>query len=247
MRKYYIYALIDPLTNMVRYIGRTDDIKRRYSEHLRECNWTKKRSHKSHWISRLLKNNSTPIIEILEETIFDKSGFWEIHYISLYKSWGFNLINKTSGGDGITNYKATEEEKYARSIRTSGKGNTFFGKNHTEETKILLSNISKQRFSDPTKNPMYGKKHKNTSLQLMRLNKLNRYEGDNNPNAKKLYEYNLDNTLKKVWTTAKECADYYNISRSNISTTAKHNTNIDNGQTLEPYKIIYKKFLFKFR
>jgi len=247
MRNHYIYVLIDPLTNMVRYIGKTDNVRRRYMEHIRECNWTKKKSHKAYWILKLLKNNQKPIVEIIEETTSEHSSFWEMHYISLYRSWGFNLINKTLGGEGSSNYKASDEERTRRSIRTKGEGNTFFGKKHSDETREIMSNKSKERFKDPSNNPMYGRKHKEQSIELMRNNKLGRYDGDKNPNSKELYEYDLNNKLIKVWKTSKECAEYYNLSRGNISSSAKHNTSIDNGLLQESYKIIYKKYLFKFR
>jgi len=39
-------------------------------------------------------------IEIIDEVPTSEWEFWEKHYISLFKSWGFELINKNIGGGG---------------------------------------------------------------------------------------------------------------------------------------------------
>jgi len=56
--------------------------------------------------------------------------------------------------------------------------------------------------------------------------------------------YNTDNNLIKCWDFAKECADFYNISRGNISTFSKNNTNVDlSGRG--KYRIL-SGFIFKY-
>jgi hypothetical protein len=54
--------------------------------------------------------------------------FWEKHYISLFKSWGFKLENKNNGGGGPTTIKFNEQRNQKLS-----KSNT--GKTHSEETR----------------------------------------------------------------------------------------------------------------
>lgn len=52
-----IYALCDPDTNEIRYIGRVSDVDRRYRQHL---------STEVHeWVVSLLAQNKTPVIKIL--------------------------------------------------------------------------------------------------------------------------------------------------------------------------------------
>ena len=46
------------------------------------------------------------------------------------RQWGFNLVNHTDGGDGTTNGNQTSFKKGHKS---------WLGKNHSEETKKLIS------------------------------------------------------------------------------------------------------------
>lgn len=95
-----IYVLIDPRTDNIRYVGKTNDIKRRLVKHICESKLSTK-SHKKAWINQLLKLNLKPIIEVVDVVSIYEWEFWEQHYISLYKSWGFNLTNLTKGGGGV--------------------------------------------------------------------------------------------------------------------------------------------------
>lgn len=95
--KYYIYTLSHPITNEVKYIGKTNNISKRYSAHLND----KSKSYKNSWIKSLLNEDLLPVIEILEE--FDNELLCynaEIYWIEQFKSWGFNLTNLQTGGIG---------------------------------------------------------------------------------------------------------------------------------------------------
>jgi hypothetical protein len=51
-------------------------------------------------------------INVIDEIPSSEWKFWEKHYISLFKSWGFKLENKNIGGNGPTGgYHLTEETK----------------------------------------------------------------------------------------------------------------------------------------
>ena len=107
MKKIYIYELIDPRTKEPRYIGKTVNIKTRLQSHLK----SKYVCYKNSWIKNLIKQNLKPVLNIIDEVNESEWQFWERHYISLYKSWGFNLTNMTSGGEGVKSYKWTEQHK----------------------------------------------------------------------------------------------------------------------------------------
>ena len=112
MKTYYLYHLIDPNTNIVRYIGITYRPKIRYAEHL---NGAKKlKTHKDRWIMKLLNNNQKPIFKIISETqdineIFER----EIKTIANIQ----DLTNSTTGGEyfmftlGVIN-KLKEKRKH---------------------------------------------------------------------------------------------------------------------------------------
>lgn len=107
MKTTFIYILIDPLTNHVRYVGKANDPKERFKGHMKESLKKNKddeiiQNHKINWINKLKIKNLSPVLEIVDEVLDSEWRFWETHYISLYKSWGFDLVNLTNGGDGFS-------------------------------------------------------------------------------------------------------------------------------------------------
>ena len=95
-----IYILIDPLTNQVRYVGKANDVSQRYKAHINRAR--KHQIHKKNWIESLKKQGLKPIIEVIDVVPIDNWVFWETYWISQFRTWGFNLINYTEGGDGAT-------------------------------------------------------------------------------------------------------------------------------------------------
>jgi hypothetical protein len=94
MKYIKIYKLIDPITNEIRYIGKTKNIlSKRYNEHMSRA----KKGHNSHvyyWISNLLKDSLKPIIELVEECTENNWEEREKYWISFYP----NLTNISKGG-----------------------------------------------------------------------------------------------------------------------------------------------------
>lgn len=86
----YVYALVCPITNVPMYIGRTNDLKTRLKAHIERPMVTLSR-----WFSVLEIYGKAPTIEILHTTTRKDEDieFWEGHYICLYFSWGFELLN----------------------------------------------------------------------------------------------------------------------------------------------------------
>lgn len=101
MKITYIYYLQDPTNNDIRYVGKTTDLKRRLSDHIKRS--SKYKFHSAVWIKSLLGKGVTPrIVEI--EKVFDNS--WkerEKHWIKFYKE-KYDLTNILDGGqDGPNN------------------------------------------------------------------------------------------------------------------------------------------------
>lgn len=84
-----IYALQDPITEDIRYIGRTKNPHMRLFSHM-SC---KDNKDKWDWVCALKALNFKPKMICLDEVDSD-IDFWELHYINLYQSWGFRLVNK---------------------------------------------------------------------------------------------------------------------------------------------------------
>jgi len=100
MKTTNIYVLIDPRTGYVRYVGKANDVSQRYKAHLNRAR--KHQIHKSNWVELLKKEGLKPTIQVIDVVPIDEWVFWEMYWISQMKSWGFDLINYTMGGDGCT-------------------------------------------------------------------------------------------------------------------------------------------------
>ena len=98
--KVYIYTLEHPVTKEVRYIGKTKNPKERFHNH---CNRLHNQySHKRNWINSLRNQGLKPVMNILDEINESEWKYWEKFWIEQFRQWGFDLVNHTSGGDGLT-------------------------------------------------------------------------------------------------------------------------------------------------
>lgn len=106
MKKTIIYTLEDPRNNTVKYIGiTTNTLANRLSHH---CSCLKRNNYKINWIRQLKKLNLKPIIKELDVCdTFKEALYFERYWIKQFKSWGFNLVNSTEGGEGSLGYKHT--------------------------------------------------------------------------------------------------------------------------------------------
>jgi hypothetical protein len=95
--KTYIYTLEHPVTNEVKYVGKTNSPERRLHYH-----WTvgyKSNNKIGNWLKSLKKLKLKPIMIIIDETTNDWQQL-EMYWISQFKTWGFKLTNHTNGGEG---------------------------------------------------------------------------------------------------------------------------------------------------
>lgn len=100
--KVNIYELIDPRSNLPRYIGRTaGNIKTRLSNHITEAKSKTSYSHRVNWLNELLDLNLIPIVNLIAVVDKEEWDIWEKFYIKLYKDLGYSLVNGSEGGDGF--------------------------------------------------------------------------------------------------------------------------------------------------
>jgi hypothetical protein len=118
MKTTNIYTLTDPITNEIRYVGKANRIDERYKAHLNRAR--KHQIHKKNWIESLRKKGLKPIISIVDIVLINDWQFWETYWISQMKTWGFNLINYTNGGDGATFGNQTSFKKGHKCKRVIG-------------------------------------------------------------------------------------------------------------------------------
>ena len=100
MKTVYIYTLEHPITKEIRYVGKTKNPKMRFHNHCNKLH--NEKSHKRNWINKLKKEGLKPKMKILDEVLESEWKFWERFWINQLKQWNFNLVNHTSGGDGLT-------------------------------------------------------------------------------------------------------------------------------------------------
>lgn len=112
----YVYELIDPLDNEIRYIGKTDNLKRRFTAHISQKTLLRNKTHKNNWILSLLKKGLVPKIRVIGITNEDKINEMEINYIKLYREKGHNLTNMTDGGDGGSHFLPEVRKKISAAL-----------------------------------------------------------------------------------------------------------------------------------
>jgi hypothetical protein len=104
----YIYKLIDPRDNYVRYIGQTINPQRRLLEHLR--NSTSHTDYKNRWLQSLKRQNLKPIFEpflcVAEELLNEEELFWIKEYQKI-------------SGPKLTNFIRWEEEYSQNQLKQS--------------------------------------------------------------------------------------------------------------------------------
>lgn len=246
MESTYIYSLSNPINNEVRYIGKSTNIENRYKQHIKKCQ--KEMTHKCSWIKSLQTENLKPKIEVVDTVESNEWQFWEKYWISQFKSWGFDLVNGTEGGDGIlshnnfTKQNISDSKKgvkvhtddYKKLLSEKMKNNSYtLGKKLSDEHKRKISSSqlgikkhnkkSKNTISVKNKgvnNGMYGKKHNQKSLE--KISESSR--GENHPKVK-LKESDvllIRKYYKNKTYNQKEVAKMFNISYSLV-------TKINNG------------------
>ena len=151
MKTVYIYLLKDQ-NNNIRYVGKTNNIKKRLSAHISESLKNKGRRYVLNWIFNLLENNQKPIIEIIEECNIHNWEERERFWISFYKKIIPNLCNNADGGlggSGVKNY--TENEIEIRRKAMSRLMSKF-----SEEDKIIIWNSIQNNMEFKDINKLYS-------------------------------------------------------------------------------------------
>lgn len=129
----YIYALKDPFTNAIRYIGKSIRPRERLTN---ECN-EQGNTYRCHWIQKLLRQGVKPIQIILETLPNDAD--WkerERYWIAVGKRLDWPLVNSTSGGDGVPDLPPEIRAKISA---------TWLGRKHRPESLKKIGAASKGR------------------------------------------------------------------------------------------------------
>jgi hypothetical protein len=138
----YIYALTEPDTGLIRYIGKTSNPRVRYRNHLIPRELSVK-SHKTHWLRGLLSQGKKPgllILQCIPESEWEDS---ERGWIAQFKESGYDLVNTALGGwDGPRPYLTGRKHGPVSDETRQKLRAAFLGRKNgpcSEETKRKIS------------------------------------------------------------------------------------------------------------
>jgi len=117
----FIYTLAHPITKEVRYVGKTNNFHARALTHVSDVN-KGKITHKTNWLKSLFNKGLYAEMELLDEVLESEWIFWERFWINQFKVWGFNLVNHTEGGDGLTMRNSGSFKKGHKPWNSGSKG-----------------------------------------------------------------------------------------------------------------------------
>lgn len=215
METVYIYTLEHPITEEIRYVGKTKNPKMRFHNHCNKLH--NEKSHKRNWINKLKKEGLKPKMKILDEVLESEWKFWERFWINQLKQWNFNLVNHTSGGDGLT---LGNETSFKKGQVAWNDTNTFIScKICNKEFKISPNQLEKKQYCS---NKCYADSKKGISISEETQFKKGHVPWNKGKNIKikgdkNVYQYSgLTGEFIKKWNTAKEAALSLNINAEGI-------------------------------
>lgn len=166
MNTVFIYALKEPDTGRIRYIGKTSDPGFRLRRHIAQARKGLEKYRKVRWIRSLLDRGIEPAMEMIDETSESEWPMLEAAYIQFYRDEGCDLVNSTCGGEGFGavnhNFRRNFSLETRQKISLAGKG-----RKHSLETrkKMSASRLGKRLTEDWRKNIGDGHRGKRLSLE----------------------------------------------------------------------------------
>ncbi len=226
MEEGFIYGLVCPIDNIIKYIGLTKkNPSKRLSAHLTETKYYIKNNmflNKKHtWLRKLINLEVDNLIEIkiIERCVYDKLAEREIFWISEYKD---NIVNSTSGGDGVIDL--SEDARNRISKANSGEKNGMYGRRMTRTKE------QKDRLSQSLK-----------SSQKLKESRSSKEFKDKISDINSIPILVLDESKKVIFEfkNCRECAEYFGYTKSNIANAIRFKRKIGKGKKVK-YWIIKK-------
>lgn len=227
----YIYTLLDPSTMEIRYVGQTNEPKRRFNDHISSSineNSESYDTYKARWVRKVVSNNSLPIMNIIDScNSFEESNKLERIYVE----------NLTNDGCRLTNSHVTDVTECSvetrNKISSSKKGKTLeeivgleksieLKEYYSERIKLnnpnktddplvreKISNTLKEYFEDKENHWAYGLKMTDEHNEKLRLAKLNNPKnvGNRKPRTEEQKE-KLRNSIKGTKINRSEILQY---------------------------------------
>lgn len=134
---YFVYKIINSINNKI-YIGKTNDLEKRWIAHIYAAQINKENTY---FYNAIRKYEATSFIkEIIEECeteekALEREIFWIKELNTRHRHIGYNM---TDGGDGVSGLKHSEMSKRRMSL-------IKIGKVVSDETRLKMSNSQKGR------------------------------------------------------------------------------------------------------
>ena len=131
--KYLVYALLNPKTNEIRYVGKSSQGMRRPKDHC-TAHGRRGNTHRHRWLNQMWNEDKTiPSILVLRNCDCEMEALeHEILLIAVFRDAGFRLTNLTDGGDGTCGWIPSAETR--RKISEAKKG-----RKHSEVSRRNMS------------------------------------------------------------------------------------------------------------
>lgn len=131
----FIYALCEPDTMAVRYVGKANVVAARMKGHRSE----KRSTRKCRWLASLRYRGLAPVIRVLEEVPANAWEMAERHWIARFRSEGCDLTNHTDGGDGVRGLDAEARARVGASMKVRMSDPAFRARIFTLERAAKIS------------------------------------------------------------------------------------------------------------
>lgn len=217
-----IYALCDPITHEIRYVGKTQmGLPKRMARH----HGDKTSTYRGKWLRSLKEQGIKPVVHVLEETCewVEAEQFW----IAYFKSLGARLANATLGGEGSCGFKATLEtraklsaihkghkmsEETKQAIRKKALGNQrALGIKRSDEFKAAVSKRSKGKKITPEMSAKLSELRKGKPWSKKQRDNYELQYGSTEKNYKKINKMFADGYIQK------EIADELSLPRTYVA------------------------------
>jgi len=146
MKTWHIYALVDPRTKAVRYVGKSVRLSDRLRHHRNGRN-NDDNPHKFRWLDQLKRLGLKPLVVILEsgegEAWVESERKWIMHF----RRTEAPLTNLTEGGDGAKGFIISEDSRRKMSEAKKGKPLSLACREAREACRSPLSAEHKDKLS----------------------------------------------------------------------------------------------------
>lgn len=218
-----IYVLSHPISNEIRYVGKTvESLTERLRRHLQK----KDNTYRYNWIISLKREGLIPKIELIDECDETDWRWMEKYWILQFRVWDFRLVNMCDGGLGSDGMKHTIDAK--QKISSFHKNKQWrLGSIVSVETrqKIRKGNLNKIVCEESIKKMIktktglstgVGRKHTNKHINNI-INKMVEIKG------RPILQYDLNMNLIGEWEAISLASKELGIPNSNIVNVCKGN------------------------